>query len=175
MRRVVFAMCVALMCACAPQSTPVDSAGSPVVSGQPSLATSDLPTAELGEWNGTKVISTHDITMPRVINFWASWCQACTEEFPLLANKEFAGQVVAINVKDISQSNSGLTIATNLVNQTDNAFPIYIDKNDSLLTSLGVSGLPLTIAVNAQHHIVDVEFGQLTHESLVRLITASES
>lgn len=175
MRRIAMLLSVLMLCACAPTVSPSDSAGIPVISGQPALVTTDLPSATLTQLSSTNEISIHDIAMPRVINLWATWCSSCRKEFALLASTEFAGQVVAINVRDLSQSSAGLSTARTLAASTADVFPIYIDKNDTLMTALGVTGLPLTIAVNSEHVIVDVEYGELTHDSLVRLIKASES
>lgn len=94
---------------------------------------------------------------------------------PLIADSEFAKNVVAINVGDLAVSSAGAKQAEALVASTRGAFPIYIDADDALMKTLGINGLPVTFAVNSDNRIVDFEVGELTQESLSRLVRASNS
>ncbi len=94
---------------------------------------------------------------------------------PLIAQSPYASNVVAINVGDLALSTAGTDTATELVKSTHAAFPIYVDVQDTLMKALRVNGLPVTFAVNAKNKIVDYEFGELTNESLARLVKSSTS
>lgn len=176
-----FAIVLALalgLAACGSTPESADSAGTPIATSSiisRQLATDVLPDVTLKAWVTETEKSAHALAKPMVINLWASWCTNCAHEMPLIAESPYAKNVVAINVGDLAITDAGQATADALVASTKNAFPIFIDKDDALLKELGVNGLPVTFAVDASNHIVDVEFGELTNNSLARLVKSSEA
>ncbi len=178
MKRHVIVLALALgLAGCSSSPESADSAGTPIAT-QPTisrqLATDTFPDVTLTAWSTKAEQSSHAIAKPVVINLWASWCTNCAHEMPLIAESPYAKNVIAINVGDLAITDAGQATANALVASTKNSFPIFIDKDDALLKDLGINGLPVTFAVNASNHIVDVEFGELTNESLSRLVVASK-
>lgn len=108
----------------------------------------------------------------KVVNLWASWCEPCQREFPLMANSVKSSHIVAINVNDLSVSNSGQDKADQLVALGNSSLSVWIDSNNELKTKLAIIGLPVTVAVNNQGVIVDSQIGELHQDSLSRLLTA---
>lgn len=163
-------------CSQAPESS--DVAGTPVTTSSPSQSVwtvKQLPSTSLLTWETAEESNTDDLQKPVVINLWASWCSACVKEMPLIADSPYADNVIAINVGDLAVSSAGTQTANEIVASTNGAFPIYIDKDDLLMKKLKVNGLPVTFAVDAHNTIVDYEFGEVTNQSLARLVQASKS
>lgn len=84
-----------------------------------------------------------------LVNFWASWCGPCAEEFPvLLAAHERLGsrglQVVGVNSQD------GRDAAEEFLADMDatGAFPHVADPQGELAVQWGVFGLPETFVVD---------------------------
>lgn len=110
----------------------------------------------------------------KVVNLWASWCEPCRREFPLMAQSQSAHDIIAINVNDLAQSSEGKTQADEMVALGNNALSVWIDAENVLPTKLSVVGLPITVAVNKAGVIVDSEIGELHQDSLDRLLKASQ-
>ncbi len=173
----IFATCV-LLSACAQQPQSSDSAGTPlatVTTISHAWPVSTFPEVTLQEWNSDTTIQTRSLKRAVVVNLWASWCTACSHEMPLIAESPFASDVIAINVNDVTESSSSKAAAQKLVDMTHGSMSIYVDKNNALLSALKVTGLPVTFAVDSSGHIVDYELGELSNESLSRLVKASKS
>lgn len=89
-----------------------------------------------------------------LINFWATWCQACMEEMPSIValrnkyyNQEF--NVISINVDE----KPGPTIQ-NLLKKFKMNFPVYIDPQGDLARIFDLQAIPLTLVVNRDHKIL---------------------
>jgi thiol-disulfide isomerase/thioredoxin len=84
-----------------------------------------------------------------MINFWASWCGPCRQEFPALDQiyskyKPMGFQMVAINVE------SEKADAERFLGKTPISFPILFDPDNRVSGSYGVSAMPTTILVDRQ-------------------------
>ncbi len=55
-----------------------------IQASQPALASGDAPAWELTTFDGQKYSLADLRGRPVVLNFWASWCQPCREEAPIL-------------------------------------------------------------------------------------------
>ena len=97
---------------------------------------------------------------PLVINFFASWCDPCREEMPLineLAAKASGNyQVLGIAVEDRRAAVIEYAKETKLV------FPIALDLNSTVKRSHRIFGPPATFFVDGQGIIRDVVMGPLT-------------
>jgi thiol-disulfide isomerase/thioredoxin len=86
---------LALITAGVSHSTPAQSASAKPApkSGKPAAA--DLPLIDLAGYN--QVLAKYH-GKPLVVTFWATWCEPCREEFPLLVElqKQYAPQGLAI-------------------------------------------------------------------------------
>lgn len=84
-----------------------------------------------------------------MINFWASWCGPCRQEFPALDQiyskyKPMGFQMVAINVE------SEKADAERFLGQTPVSFPILFDADNKVSGNYGVSAMPTTFLVDRQ-------------------------
>ena len=90
---------------------------------------------------------------PLIINFFASWCNPCQRETPLLARfyRTEHGRVTILGV-DVNDSSSA---ALAFVHKTGVSYPVVADPAPMTTTlAYGVVALPQTFFLNAQHRIV---------------------
>jgi cytochrome c biogenesis protein CcmG, thiol:disulfide interchange protein DsbE len=84
---------------------------------------------------------------PVVLNFWASWCNPCKDEAPLLeeASKRWAGKVafVGVDVKDFRGD------ARKFLERYGVTYPNVYDGKGSTIGRYGVTGYPETYFIDA--------------------------
>jgi thiol-disulfide isomerase/thioredoxin len=101
---------------------------------------------------------------PLILNFFASWCEPCQRETPLMARfyRSHRHSVIIVGI-DVNDSNSaGLAFARKM----GVAYPVASDPAPmAMALSYGVAALPQTFFLNAQHRIV---------KRLVRAVTLTD-
>jgi cytochrome c biogenesis protein CcmG, thiol:disulfide interchange protein DsbE len=100
---------------------------------------------------------------PLMMNFFASWCDPCREEMPLI--NELAGKagkggyaVLGIAVEDTRAAIMQYAQEAKLV------FPIALDLNSTVKRAYRIFGPPATFFIDGQGTIRDVVIGPLTQE-----------
>jgi cytochrome c biogenesis protein CcmG/thiol:disulfide interchange protein DsbE len=100
---------------------------------------------------------------PLVMNFFASWCDPCRDEMPLI--NELASQasrdgysVLGIAVED------GRAAVTEFAKETKLVFPIALDLNSTVKRAYRIFGPPATFFIDSQGIIRDVVLGPITAE-----------
>jgi cytochrome c biogenesis protein CcmG, thiol:disulfide interchange protein DsbE len=111
---------------------------------------------------------------PLIVNFWASWCEPCQQETPLLASwyARQHGHVIVVGLDENDTASSALQFAR----AKGVSYPIGVDPQLAAANAYGVTGLPQTFFLNAQHRIVDHVLGAVTEAKLdegLRLMRAS--
>ncbi len=103
---------------------------------------------------------------PVIINFWASWCEPCQQETPLLASwyKQQHGHVVLLGLDENDTAADALRFAT----AKGVSYPIGFDPNVTVAPAYNVDGLPQTFFLNAEHRIVDHVLGAVTRAELAK-------
>jgi peroxiredoxin len=107
---------------------------------------------------------------PLMINFFATWCDPCREEMPLI--NELAAQagknaysVLAIAVEDSRAA------VTEYVKESKLIFPIALDLNSTVKRAYRIFGPPATFFIDRQGIIRDIVIGPLTPERASTAIT----
>jgi thiol-disulfide isomerase/thioredoxin len=82
-----------------------------------------------------------------MVNFWASWCEPCRTEFPLLDQiykkyKSVGFTLVGVNVEPDSKQAEGF------IAKTPASFPIVFDKDSAVSKLYRVSGMPTTVLID---------------------------
>jgi cytochrome c biogenesis protein CcmG/thiol:disulfide interchange protein DsbE len=84
---------------------------------------------------------------PVVLNFWASWCHPCRDEFPLfrstLASNGGAYEMVGVDTGDLRGD------AQRFAEQQHAHWPIGFDANGGVARGYGVDPLPQTFFIRA--------------------------
>src|SRR6266487_553658 len=102
-----------------------------------------------------------------VLNFWASWCEPCKEEAPLLESswKQMQAQgkdVVFLGIDDQDSNNNGLSF----VQLNRLTYPIVVDADGSVTIKYGLTSLPDTIFINRNGTVLSRVSRQLTTQAL---------
>ena len=97
---------------------------------------------------------------PLIVNFFASWCEPCQKETPLLATfyRAEKGKIALVGLDE----NDVVSHATTFTRAQGVSYPVGWDPAGTVATSYGVSALPQTFFLNARHQVVDRIFGAVT-------------
>jgi peroxiredoxin len=100
---------------------------------------------------------------PLIVNFFASWCDPCRDEMPLLnalaANASSAGyNVLGVAVQD---SRAALT---EFAKEAGIAFPIALDLNSKVQRAYRIFGPPATFVIDGRGVLRDIVLGPMTPE-----------
>ena len=102
------------------------------------------PPVSLKDYRGKKTV---------VVNFWASWCDACQEEIPLLnaLQKKYEGQplvFLGVNAGEDARR------VEKFVSKTGYAYQILLDREKSVARDLQVMSLPQTLVISKEGEII---------------------
>lgn len=119
--------------------------------------------------DGSGTLALEDLSgKPVVINFWASWCQPCDEEAPLLkaAYERYGDRVqfLGVNAKD------SLTEAKEKWAEWDLGYPSVRDETGKIYSDFGLTGQPETFFVDADGRLVEHVAGPLFEDDLTLLL-----
>ena len=139
------------------------------------VAAPDFSLPLLGDDSGHQVALSRYRGQPLILNFFASWCDPCKTETPLLATfyRTEKGKVALVGLDE----NDTVGNATAFTRADGVSYPVGWDPHFTVASAYGVSALPQTFFLNARHEIVDRVFGKVTLASLnkgIALATAGE-
>lgn len=105
---------------------------------------------------------------PVVINFWASWCEPCIDEAPMLrrASEEYGDEITFVGI-DIRDAHSD---ALAFVEAYDLAYPHVRDEDLKIYDDYGLTGQPETFFLDENGVIVEHVNGPLFEDSLTELL-----
>jgi thiol-disulfide isomerase/thioredoxin len=118
------------------------------------------PEISLKSMTGDQIVLSKLEGHPVIVNFWATWCGPCREEFPALVRKykQYQSQglvVIGVNYQDENTDDGVLTFVRNtLVN-----FPIVRDTGDRVGRMYRINGLPTSYFIDKSGVIRDVVVG----------------
>ncbi len=106
---------------------------------------------------------------PVVVNFWATWCNPCRQEFPAIESQyqkyKDSQQLVVVGVN--TQGDDGPAAVASFAAQFRATFPIWLDTDGSAEQTYRIEALPTTVFIDRHGVIQDlVVGGPLTEEYL---------
>ncbi len=133
------------------------SAAPPRAAADPAAPTFSFPV--LGH-SGRRVSLADYAGQPLIVNFFASWCDPCKQETPLLARFYRAehGKVALVGLDE----NDALGSALSFAQANGVTYPVGWDPQLAAASAYGVDALPQTFFLDARHRIVDRVFGAVT-------------
>jgi peroxiredoxin len=96
-----------------------------------------------------------------VMNLWATWCPPCREEMPALQRFYVENKAKGVIVLGVDQGESAAAAAA-FVREHGVTFPILLDADQQYGRSYAAVGLPTTVIVDRNGHVVRGIAGQLT-------------
>ena len=104
-----------------------------------------------------------------LVNIWASWCDPCKEELPLLQRTHDAisgqgGLVLGVDSRDLTDK----ALAT--VARYDLTFPNLRDRDAVLARKLGAFGYPETFVLDRKGRVAAMRRGPVTQQWLDRTL-----
>jgi peroxiredoxin len=97
---------------------------------------------------------------PVIVNFWASWCNPCRHEFPLLKKtlrKYHADRLAVVGVSYLDIDSD----ARNFAEQQHATWPLALDPRSAAAHAYGVRVMPTTFFISPNGTVADRIFGQL--------------
>jgi cytochrome c biogenesis protein CcmG/thiol:disulfide interchange protein DsbE len=132
----------------------------------PALRVGDrAPDFSLADLDGRPVRLANYAGRPVLLNFWASWCTPCVEEFPLLdaALTEHADAglaVVGIVYRDRSEA------ARDFAEQLGADWPLVMDPGETVARAYGVYGPPESWLIDSDGRVFGRQIGPYTADEL---------
>ena len=123
---------------------------------------------------GPRVALTQLRGTPVVLNFWASWCDPCRAEAPVLQRawerQRTQGVLfLGLNMQDITDDAHAFTRAVGAT------YPSLRDRSNGVAHRWGVTGLPETFFVSAQGRVVGHVIGAVSADQLAGGIAAARA
>lgn len=123
------------------------------------------PVFSLADLDGRPVVLADYAGQPVLLNFWASWCVPCVEEFPLLdaALAEHAAEglvVVGIVYRDRSEA------ARDFAAQLGADWPLVMDPGEAVARAYGVFGPPESWLIGPDGRVFSRQIGPYSAEEL---------
>lgn len=87
-----------------------------------------------------------------MLNFWASWCGPCRQEFPILDEmyrkyRPMGFTLLGVNVESETRD------AERFLSATPVSFPIVFDRENAVSGRYGVSAMPTTLLVDRKGNV----------------------
>lgn len=99
-----------------------------------------------------------------MVNFWATWCGPCKDEMPALnrLKEHFAGSSFELLAVTTDQQVEAIRT---FVKALGLDFPVLLDDRKDVSAAFGVRGLPTTVLIDRQGHLVGRAVGPRTWDS----------
>jgi cytochrome c biogenesis protein CcmG, thiol:disulfide interchange protein DsbE len=104
---------------------------------------------------------------PVVVNFWATWCDPCVREFPLLRAAAASHRPDRLAVVGVL-TNDRPVAARAFVRRHGATWPVALDPNAATATAWGAVGLPHTFFLRPDGTLASHQLGELTQAALDR-------
>ena len=117
------------------------------------LKTLDVKSVSLASFGGK----------PLVMNFFATWCDPCREEMPLINELAAKAGTDGYSVLGVAVEDSRAAV-TQYAKESKLIFPIALDLNSTVKRAYRIFGPPATFFIDRQGIIRDIIIGPLTQE-----------
>lgn len=129
-----------------------------------------LPTLHLHPWGGGGTVTLTQIPgQIYLINFWATWCEACMVEMPSLVRlrrqlKPKGFEILGINLDELSEGGSRSAVDS-AIGKLSIEFPVFSDLDGELAEVFDLGAIPLSVLVSSEGRILWIERGERVWDS----------
>ena len=117
---------------------------------------------------------------PRLVNFWATWCVPCVEEFPLLvelhAKYKDRIDLITISLDDPIEATRDVPRFLKEQKATMPAYLLYTQDENAVISSISKDlsgGLPLTVLYSKEGQVIYTQEGLIKREVIVPKIESA--
>ena len=94
-----------------------------------------------------------------LVNFWATWCDACMEEMPSIVQLRAAFKDRGVEVLGINLDENPTMVVPKSIKEYKIDFPIFIDPDGKIAELFDVHAIPLTVILDDKRRIIFVKDG----------------
>jgi cytochrome c biogenesis protein CcmG/thiol:disulfide interchange protein DsbE len=118
-----------------------------------------IPDIEMNRLDGSKVNLSELPHKVMMINFWATWCEACIEEMPSIVALRAKYKAQGFEVLGVNVDENPAQVAPAMAKKMGMEFPLFTDKSNALAEMFDVHAIPLTVIINKDRKILYTESG----------------
>lgn len=143
-------------------------------------AKAKLPVVKKLDLEGLKKVLIRDAKNPRplLVNFWATWCDPCREEFPDLVkiNSEYKPKgldFITVSLDDLAEIKREVPQFLREMKATMPAYLLYVDDQAQAIGTISSEwggGLPVTFLFDANGQVVYSHTGKIAPDELKEAI-----
>ena len=118
--------------------------------------------------DGNPVALSSLLGKPVLVNYWATWCPYCVQEFPAMqeAYEAFGDRVNFVMVNITDGVRETVQTASDFIAENGYTFPVYFDSAESACDAYGVYSYPTTLFLAADGTRIYQFPGALQYESI---------
>lgn len=137
--------------------------------GSPVGATigAQAPRFALSDLDGNEIRLSDLRGRPVIVNFWATWCGPCVEEFPLLEQAASEHAVDGLAVIGIVYRDNADGVRA-FMDRMGASWPAVMDPGEKVAQEYGIFGPPESFFIDAGGTILARQIGQLSAADLER-------
>ncbi len=109
---------------------------------------------------------------PLVLNFFASWCDPCRDEMPLINELASQGNKNGYSVFGVAVEDTRAALVE-FAKESKLSFPIALDLNNTVKRAYRIFGPPATFFIDSQGVIRDVVLGPVSRERALEALKKS--
>jgi thiol-disulfide isomerase/thioredoxin len=93
----------------------------------------------------------------KLINFWATWCEACMVEMPSIIKLHQAYKSKGLEVIAVNLDSDPPAVVPKTSAKYGMSFPVYMDVDSRLADFFNIQAIPLTVIIDAHRKILMIE------------------
>lgn len=103
-----------------------------------------------------------------VLNFWATWCQYCIKEMPLLDEMDQRDDITVLAVSVGEEKK----LVEDYIAENGYEFEVFLDEDSSLASTFGVTGFPTSVFMGKNLELYYVYPGMLDETTFDAILEA---